>query len=111
MKVKTHDVDAAGYKAGVVVTQTPEAGDDVDKGSVIDLGVATGLVAIPKDLVGKSYEDAAKILDKLGLKPQRNDQPSDKAAGTVTAVSPSTRAQAGDTVDPDGRRRRRRQRR
>lgn len=98
LKVKTHDVDAAGYKAGVVVTQSPDPGSDVDKNSVVDLGVATGLVKIPKNLVGKSYEDAAKILDKLGLKPQRNDQPSDEPVGTVTAVDPSTRAQHGSNV-------------
>ncbi len=98
LKVKTHDVDAAGYKTGIVVTQTPGADEQADKGSMVDLGVATGFVAIPKSLVGKSYEDAAKILDELGLKPQRNDQPSDKTAGTVTAVDPTDRAQSGATV-------------
>lgn len=98
LKVKTHDVDAAGYKEGVVVTQSPDPGSDVDEASVIDLGVATGRVAIPKDLVGKSYEDAAKILDDLGLTPRRNDQPSDKKVGTVIGVDPSTGAAPGDTV-------------
>ncbi len=98
LKVTTHDVDVAGYKAGLVVTQSPDPGSDVDKNSVVDLGIATGLVKIPKNLVGKSYEDAAKILDKLGLKPQRNDQPSDEPVGTVTAVDPSTRAQTGSNV-------------
>ncbi|MDR7086635.1 serine/threonine-protein kinase [Aeromicrobium panaciterrae] len=97
-KVETHDVDAAGYKPGVVVTQSPEAGSDADKGSSVDLGVATGFVAIPKNIVGKSYEDAAKIVDKLGLVPQRNDQPSGETAGTVTTVDPSKRAEPGSVV-------------
>ncbi|WP_332643055.1 protein kinase domain-containing protein [Aeromicrobium sp.] len=98
LKVTTHDVDAAGYKTGVVVTQSPDPGSDVDENSVVDLGIATGLVKIPKNLVGKSYEDAAKILDKLGLEPQRNDQPSGEPVGTVTAVDPSTRAEPGTNV-------------
>lgn len=98
LKVTTHDVDAAGYKAGVVVTQSPDPGSDVDTNSVVDLGVATGLIEIPQNLVGKTYEDAAKILDKLGLEPQRNDQASDKKVGTVTSVDPADKARPGDTV-------------
>ncbi len=97
-KVKTHDVDAAGFKDGVVATQSPEAGSSAGEGSEVDLGVATGFIAIPKDLVGKPYDDAAKILDKLGLKPQPRYRASSKKAGTVTSVDPSKRARPGDTV-------------
>ncbi|GAA3530943.1 Stk1 family PASTA domain-containing Ser/Thr kinase [Aeromicrobium panaciterrae] len=98
LKVKTHDVDAAGYKAGVVVTQSPDPGSRVDEGTVVDLGVATGLVAIPQDLLGTSYDDAAKILEALGLQPERDEQTSSKPAGTVIAVDPSTHARPGATV-------------
>ncbi|MEO6606353.1 MAG: PASTA domain-containing protein, partial [Aeromicrobium sp.] len=98
LKVKTHDINAAGFKAGIVATQSEEPGSDVDKNSVVDIGVATGFVNIPKSLIGKSYEDAAKILEKLGLVPQRQDQPSDKEDGTVTDVDPAKRARPGDTV-------------
>ncbi len=97
-KVKTHDVDAAGFKDGVVATQSPEAGSSAGEGSEVDLGVATGFIAIPKDLVGKPYDDAAKILDKLGLKPQPRYRASSKKAGTVTSVDPAKRARPGDTV-------------
>ncbi len=97
-KVETHEVDAADFEAGTIATQSPEAGSKAGEGSVVDLGVATGLVAIPDDLVGKSYKDAAKALEELGLKPERRNRASDKTAGTVTAVDPSKRAKPGDTV-------------
>ena len=98
LKVKTHDVDAAGYGAQQVVTQSAKPGSEVDENSVVDLGVATGFVAIPKGVVGKSYEDAVKILEKLDLKPEARYEASGEDVGTVTAADPSKRARPGDTV-------------
>jgi serine/threonine-protein kinase len=97
--VKVRKVNVADAKAGEVVGQTPKAGTEADKASVVTLSVATGNVRIPvDDLVGATYDDAVAVLDKLGLKGVARFAPSDKAAGTVIAVDPTSTAKIGSTV-------------
>ncbi len=99
LTVEVRKVDVANAKAGEVVGQTPEAGTEADKASVVTLSVATGNVRVPvDDLVGSTYDEAAAALDKLGLKAVARFAPSDKAAGTVIAVDPDTTARIGSTV-------------
>jgi beta-lactam-binding protein with PASTA domain len=98
LKVKVREVDVADAKAGEVVSQTPTGGSEVDEASVVTLSVATGNVRIPDGLVGKTYDDAAAALDKLGLKAVAKFAPSDKPAGTVIAVDPDGTAKIGSTV-------------
>lgn len=97
--LKTHDVDVVGPKASEVVSQSPAPGTDAGKGDVVDVKVATGKVPIPeKELLGKTYEEAIKILQKLGLKVAGVYAPSDKPFRTVIKVDPSTRARPGATI-------------
>ncbi len=97
--VEVREVNVANAKAGEVVGQTPKAGTEADKASVVTLSVATGRVRIPvDDLVGATYDDAVAALDKLGLKAVARFAPSDKPAGTVIAVDPTSTAKIGSTV-------------
>ncbi len=97
--VEVREVNVANAKAGEVVGQTPEAGTEADKASVVTLSVATGRVRIPvDDLVGATYDDAVAALDKLGLKAVARFASSDDAAGTVIAVDPTSTAKIGSTV-------------
>lgn len=97
--VEVRKVDVADAKAGEVVRQTPAAGAEVDKDSVVTVSVATGRVRIPVDqLLGATYEDAVARLDRIGLKATRAFAESDKDAGTVIAVDPANTAKIGSTV-------------
>jgi beta-lactam-binding protein with PASTA domain len=99
LAVEVRKVDVANAKAGEVVRQTPQAGAQVDDGSTVTLSVATGRVRIPVDeLVGATYDEAAAVLDKLGLKAAARYAPSDKTAGTVTGADPRSTAKIGSTV-------------
>lgn len=99
LKVEVQEVHVANAKAGEVVRQTPAAGTEADKDSVVTLSVATGRVRIPASaLVGETYEKAAARLDRLGLKAVPAYEPSDKAAGTVIGVDPTGTAKIGSTV-------------
>ena len=55
-------------------------------------------VQVPADLVGKSYDDAVKELQAVGLGPKRTDIANGAAVGTVVAISPK----AGDQVPRNG---------
>ena len=98
LTVKTQNADLAGYEAGEVVEQSLAPGTEVGKDTVVELTVATGYFPIPDDLVGKSYDEAAAILERLGLKPKRSYKISTAKTGEVLAVNPSTLAQPGDEV-------------
>lgn len=99
LEVEVREVNVANAKAGEVVRQTPAAGTEVDKDSVVTLSVATGRVRLPVDkLIGATYDEAAAELDKLGLESQAAFAVSDKTAGTVIAVDPATTAKIGSTV-------------
>jgi len=99
LEVEIRKVDVAHIKAGEVVRQSPTAGTDVDEGSTVTLSVATGRVRIPVDkLVGSTYDEAAALLDRYGLKATPAFAQSDEAAGTVIEVDPSTTAKSGGTV-------------
>ncbi|TXL63234.1 protein kinase domain-containing protein [Aeromicrobium terrae] len=97
-KVETASRDVAGHKRGEVVEQDPGADESVDKGSTVELVVASGFVKIP-DLKGMSQADAVKALDKLGLEARISTRIAPQDAGKVLDVAPDDRARIGDTVD------------
>ena len=67
--------------------------------STVTLTVATGRVRIPVDkLVGSTYDEAVKLLDRLGLKAEEDFAPSNEVAGTVIDVDPESTAKTGATV-------------
>ncbi len=97
--VASQKANVAGKKAGTVVAQSPTAGVQLTEDSTVELTVASGLVDVPtKSLLGKSYADAANILKKLGLNPDREDQISRKVPGTVIGVDSDSTAKIGSTV-------------
>jgi len=67
----------------------------------LDVAVAPTTVAIPNDLVGKTYADASAELTAIGLVPARIDAASDKAIDVVVSSDPNkgTTVQVGSTVN------------
>jgi serine/threonine-protein kinase len=85
---------------GTVLEQDPAAGEEVDRGTAVDLTVvaAPELVAIP-DLEGATVEEAQAALIDLGLEPVGPvEEPSDTVdEGRVARTDPP----AGDEVEPN----------
>ena len=80
---------------GFVISQSPEAGEQVDPGSAVDLVVSKGLemVKVP-DVVGKSDSEAAKTLEDAGFDVKLpTSEFSDKPEGTVLSQEPKAGAQ------------------
>ena len=84
---------------GTVLEQDPAAGDEVDRGTNVDLTIveAPDQVAIP-NLEGSSVEEAQAALIDLGLEPAGPvEEPSDTVdEGSVTRTDPSS----GEEVEP-----------
>ena len=84
---------------GTVVEQDPAAGDEVERGTAVDLTIveSPALVAIP-DLEGSSVEEAEAALLELDLEPTGPvEEPSETVdEGSVTRTDPGS----GEEVDP-----------
>lgn len=81
---------------GTVIAASPAAGEIVEKGIVLTLVIALPVRVTVPAVVGRTAAEAAGELDRLGVKWQRQEEPSDTAAaGTVIGMSPSP----GQTVD------------
>jgi serine/threonine-protein kinase len=84
-----------------VVAQDRSAGQVPQTTSVgLTIAVAPTTVAIPDDLVGQTYEEAAAQLTGLGLTPVRADVDSDEPVGQVISTNPNrgTTVQIGSEV-------------
>ncbi len=83
---------------GRVISQTPQAGTQWDGNTPIQLVISLGpqTEEMP-DLTGKTVEEAASILDSLGVRyrEQEATDPGDHAEGHIV----STRPEAGETVE------------
>ncbi len=68
-KVKITETNSETIEKGYVISQDPKGGTTADKGSQITLSVSagTGDINVP-DLVGKTPEEAEKLLTDAGLK-------------------------------------------
>ncbi|HYK06921.1 MAG TPA: PASTA domain-containing protein [Gaiellaceae bacterium] len=88
-------------KAGIVVSQEPGAGSQLDEGGTVTLTVSKGgrPVIVP-DVVGTTSSEATAKLEAAGLKANVVAVPSSEPAGNVVAQSPAPGkdAHAGDTV-------------
>jgi eukaryotic-like serine/threonine-protein kinase len=88
---------------GDVISQNPDAGEEVDEGTEIELTVSsgTGQVTIPQ-LTGFQYSEAKDLLesDKYGLKVKRNNQESSAPENEVINSNPpgGTEVDKGSTV-------------
>jgi beta-lactam-binding protein with PASTA domain/predicted Ser/Thr protein kinase len=84
---------------GTVVEQDPAAGDEVERGTAVDLTIveSPALVAVP-NLEGSSVEEAEAALLELGLEPTGPvEEPSETVdEGSVTRTDPGS----GEEVDP-----------
>jgi len=99
---------------GYIIRQIPSAGNEVKKGTKVDLVVSKGpepaWLKIP-DFIGEKVDDAKKKLEELGLKIGviRNQETPDAEPSSVIQQSPNpgTNVQQGSRVDlvinnPDG---------
>jgi beta-lactam-binding protein with PASTA domain/predicted Ser/Thr protein kinase len=92
-----------GVDEGSVIRTEPKAGESLKRDTVVTLIVSKGQkpVSLP-NVVGKAYDEAAKILDRLGFNVHRSDQFNDQTpAGLVIQQDPSAdpRATRGQNVD------------
>ena len=98
---------ASSKAVGTVIRQSPEAGTDVDDGSVVSLQVAKPrptaaptTIDVPR-LTGLDVSDARARLRELGLRSTVTRVDSQKPAGTVVEQSPSAGSalERGDAVE------------
>ena len=76
-----------------VISTDPAAKSEAAPGDTVSLIVSTGQVRVP-DFTGKSFDDAKKALERLGLEIESDQQTDDSPAGTVIQQTP-----AGVNVD------------
>ena len=74
---------------GIVISQSPDAGDRIDRGNRVAIVVSLGReqVEVP-DVRGESSTDAVAALTEAGLRANVHQVPSEKEEGTVTAQDP-----------------------
>lgn len=110
LRVNVAETYDASVPAGVVVSQTPEAGASVKEERLVTIYVSKGGESLDMpDLKGLSKKDAEDKLQKMGLKVgsvyERN---SEEDAGTVIATDPNagskiTKGQSVDLIVSKGR--------
>ena len=80
----------------VVFEQRPAAGTEAPEGSLVTITASTGAATVEvPDVVGRSREEAAQVLEQSELRATAATVPSNASPGTVVAQSP----QAGARVD------------
>ncbi len=87
--------------AGVVLSQSPEAGTRIPTDHDVEIRVSSGPPAVlvdPADWVGKPAADVRSGLESRGLKVQEQQVSAAGAAGTVADVTPHGPVPVGDTV-------------
>jgi eukaryotic-like serine/threonine-protein kinase len=89
---------------GLIISQSPAAGEEVETGTEVSFVVSTGPEATPTvtvpDVAGQDEATATATLENAGLSAQSTTQASDEAEGTVIAQNPSagTEVAEGTTV-------------
>lgn len=92
----TNIEDSATVTVNNVTRTDPEAGQNIAKGSTITLYISSGKTSVPKDLVGKTREEASAALQKLNFNITIQEEASDTVEkGKVTRVNPAV----GSSVD------------
>ncbi|MFW5473082.1 Stk1 family PASTA domain-containing Ser/Thr kinase [Knoellia sp. CPCC 206450] len=85
---KTEKVNTSAQPKDRVVSSTPKVGESREPGTVVNLQVASGMVAVPK-LTAMTQDQASAALLAIGLKPKTTyRQTSQAAEGTVIAQDP-----------------------
>ncbi len=100
-KVKVSEEYSESVDKGLVISQNPNRGIEVAKGSTVSIVVSKGpeRIAVP-DVIGKTEADAKAALDNAGLKAKVTYELHSNS-GTVLEQSPSpdTQVARGSTVD------------
>lgn len=92
-------VDDPSVDKGNVVSTDPAKDKKVDKGTSINLNIASGLVTVPNNLVGKKVADVKAALSALHLSVVQQDvEDPTKDPGTVLSVSPSGYVEVGAQI-------------
>ncbi|WP_460799782.1 protein kinase domain-containing protein [Nocardioides pacificus] len=92
-------VDDPLAAAGMVLRQSPGAGDEVDEGTVVRLTVASGRVTVRAgQVVGLPYTRAVKRLERLSLVAERREVVSTEPPGRVLSAEPTGHLPVGSTV-------------
>jgi serine/threonine-protein kinase len=103
-KTKTVEKRQNDSKKGDVLATSPSAGTRLPDGRTITLTVSIGqeIVAVPTDLANRSYDDAAKALEAVGLVAKQGETPysEDVDKGVVISTAEGTPAELerGSTV-------------
>jgi len=81
--------------AGEVIAQDPKGGTSHVEGSEVRLNVSKGpqQTGIP-DVIGQSYDSAARTLREAGFTPVRQDVEAEDPKGTVVGMDPAARTLA-----------------
>ena len=99
LAVERRAVDLPAADKGTVLGQEPDEGAATDDTTVVVVEVASGRTVLdPDQVVGLGYEDAARILVRLGLVPVRNDVPRPGGDGSVVTAIPAGRLATGTMV-------------
>ncbi|MDO8886810.1 Stk1 family PASTA domain-containing Ser/Thr kinase [Candidatus Oleimmundimicrobium sp.] len=89
------EADDDEVPAGAIISQTPEADTEAQKGTIIDLVVSKGdsLVKVP-DVIGRDAEEATTLLKQLGLTVEKIEAYSDTVSeGNVISQTPKAGAE------------------
>ena len=106
-EVAKEELFSADVPAGNVISQSPEAGTDLEKGSLVTLRVSLGAeittVRVP-NVVGKDQIEAAAALTEAGLAPGRveettNEDPALTGKVCYQSYSVGSYVDAGTVVD------------
>jgi eukaryotic-like serine/threonine-protein kinase len=99
LKLGNVDQQDSDQPAGYVLSQSPEQGTNVDRGTEVNITISKGLVTVP-NVVGNSEAQARSALSNVGLNVSVVSQSSEQTAGTVLAQSPNAgnKVSRGDTV-------------
>jgi serine/threonine-protein kinase len=85
---KTEKIDTHLQAKDRVVSTAPKVGESIEPGGLVNLNVATGLVAVP-ELTTMTQDEASAALLAIGLKPKTTyRQTSQASEGTVIAQDP-----------------------
>ena len=94
-------VDDPDGRRGTVLRQKPAPGPTAGDDTVVVLVVASGRTNLAADdVLGETYQEAARHLVELGLVPARaiGQNPGGAVVGSVIAVEPAGRLPLGSTV-------------
>ncbi|TQK53050.1 serine/threonine-protein kinase [Streptomyces sp. SLBN-118] len=99
-KVKIEESESSNEDPGTVLSQDPQGGTKVEKGTEVTLTVAKQAKVTVPPVVGRLIDDAKSQLETLEFTVARVDVDSDQPAGTVIEQDPAgnSKAAKGATV-------------